>query len=282
MKTRNLFLLTIIVILTASASSKPPEPFEKITPPTGMASQINPLLVGVKKVDVLVLFNAQNDNKPNQQEPILTKQVKAEAISQLMKAKISTNINIPLPNEPVASPENTLELRIDIIPVPIAGSDKYLFYIQTSIFAKIALEQNSSTFYNSNIWTAGATIETTLQTGVKAAVTSLAFDQVRSFIKDWRNANAPARKTTEVKKPNYPNESTDLTQPPTTIFDQINKPTTQNSNISGSYVASRKSRIFHKSECSATKGIKPANLITYNSREDAVKSRKKPCLKCKP
>jgi methylphosphotriester-DNA--protein-cysteine methyltransferase len=47
------------------------------------------------------------------------------------------------------------------------------------------------------------------------------------------------------------------------------------------YVASRNRRIFHVPDCAAAKKIKPANLVVFKSRAEAVKSHE-PARDCKP
>ena len=51
---------------------------------------------------------------------------------------------------------------------------------------------------------------------------------------------------------------------------------------SSKYVASKNSDVFHYSTCSSVKTIKPGNLIVFTSREEAVKSGRRPCSICKP
>lgn len=48
------------------------------------------------------------------------------------------------------------------------------------------------------------------------------------------------------------------------------------------YVASKNSPKFHYSTCDDVLSIKPANLIKFDSREQAVSSGRKPCDNCKP
>ncbi len=48
-----------------------------------------------------------------------------------------------------------------------------------------------------------------------------------------------------------------------------------------SYVASRKSNLFHLPNCPAAKKIKPANLVTFKSRAEAAKTNQ-PARDCKP
>lgn len=48
------------------------------------------------------------------------------------------------------------------------------------------------------------------------------------------------------------------------------------------YVASRNSKVFHRPDCGYVKRILPKNLIGFKSREEAIRSGKRPCKKCKP
>ncbi len=48
------------------------------------------------------------------------------------------------------------------------------------------------------------------------------------------------------------------------------------------YVASKSSKTFHKSTCSAARRITEANLLRFPSREAAVRGGRKPCKLCNP
>ena len=48
------------------------------------------------------------------------------------------------------------------------------------------------------------------------------------------------------------------------------------------YVASKNSEIFHKPGCRWAQNISDDNLVTYNSREEAIKNGKRPCKSCNP
>ena len=51
----------------------------------------------------------------------------------------------------------------------------------------------------------------------------------------------------------------------------------------GQYVANKKSgKPFHKLACKSVKTMKPANMVYYNTREEAVKAGHVPCKNCKP
>jgi len=49
-----------------------------------------------------------------------------------------------------------------------------------------------------------------------------------------------------------------------------------------SYVASRKSKVFHRADATCVKTISPHNLIGFKSREEAIASGRRPCKACRP
>ncbi len=48
------------------------------------------------------------------------------------------------------------------------------------------------------------------------------------------------------------------------------------------YVASKKSEVFHRPDCKWAERISPGNLIGFKSREEAIKSGRRPCKSCEP
>jgi len=48
------------------------------------------------------------------------------------------------------------------------------------------------------------------------------------------------------------------------------------------YVASKRSEVFHHPDCKWAKKISPKNLIGFKSKEEAIKSGRRPCESCKP
>ena len=48
------------------------------------------------------------------------------------------------------------------------------------------------------------------------------------------------------------------------------------------YVASKKSKVFHKMTCEQVATIKEDNLIYFHSLEESQKSRRRGCMTCKP
>jgi len=48
------------------------------------------------------------------------------------------------------------------------------------------------------------------------------------------------------------------------------------------YVASKRSQVFHRAGCTHAKNIAPHNLIQFGTREEAVRSGRRPCKRCGP
>jgi len=48
------------------------------------------------------------------------------------------------------------------------------------------------------------------------------------------------------------------------------------------YIASKSSNIFHKPDCRWAMNISEGNLVTYTSKDEAIKAGKRPCKTCNP
>ena len=52
--------------------------------------------------------------------------------------------------------------------------------------------------------------------------------------------------------------------------------------VSGGYVASKNSAVYHKPDCRSAVKISQKNLIHYATRDEAIQAGKKPCHECNP
>ena len=48
------------------------------------------------------------------------------------------------------------------------------------------------------------------------------------------------------------------------------------------YLASRKSKVFHRPDCKWAKRISPKNFMGFKTREEAIRSGRRPCKSCRP
>ena len=51
---------------------------------------------------------------------------------------------------------------------------------------------------------------------------------------------------------------------------------------SAPYCASKNSRVFHYPSCEMAQKINPRNLIRFRTREEAIRSGRRPCRVCRP
>ena len=52
--------------------------------------------------------------------------------------------------------------------------------------------------------------------------------------------------------------------------------------VAGGFVASARSQVFHWPDCKSAAKIPAANLVHYNTRDEAIQAGKKPCHECNP
>ena len=65
--------------------------------------------------------------------------------------------------------------------------------------------------------------------------------------------------------------------------DPIKPPTKTNTSITaGTFVASKSSKIFHTSTCRFAKSMDEAKKLTFDNRQAAINSGRRPCKTCKP
>ena len=65
-------------------------------------------------------------------------------------------------------------------------------------------------------------------------------------------------------------------------FSHVAAPTAYAQNQEMTYVGSNKSNKYHRPSCSAAQRIKPSNLVSFSSKEEAIKAGYAPCKVCKP
>jgi len=102
-----------------------------------------------------------------------------------------------------------------------------------------------------------------------AKVTGVVLEQVDTFIHAYVAANPPGT------RPSAPN---DITVKPAKLI----KPDAKPAVAEHKYIASKNSRVFHKSDCRWVKRISAKNIVSYSSRDKATEAGKRPCKTCNP
>lgn len=164
---------------------------------------------------------------------------------------------------------NIPELRVDIEMLKLKGSQQYVFRIQIALSRLVYLAKDSSWSIKADVWKTGSPMQAISVKNMPAVVTDVVLEQVDAFIAAYCAANPPGA------RPSAPN---DITVKP----EKLTKPDAKRAVAEYKYVASKNSKVFHKPDCRWVKRIKPANLVGYNSRNEAIEAGKRPCKTCNP
>jgi len=168
---------------------------------------------------------------------------------------------------------NIPELRVDIEMVTLDDSQRYIFRIQTSLARTVALQAQPNLYFHADVWKQVSQMRTVPIRNMPAEITKIVLEQVDTFIADYHIANPKDRSATDANDiaavlPVVPVEkTTPVVKPATAQY---------------KYVASKNSKVFHNPDCRWAQRIKPANLVTFSTREKAIQAGKRPCKICKP
>jgi len=193
-------------------------------------------------------------------------QLKADVIDQLNQAQIK------LLAGPVDGSVSIPELRVYINLLKLEDSQQYVFRIQTSVARAVCLEAQDHPIFKANLWTLNPIFEAVSVDDMPARMTEVVLAQIKAFIRAYRTANPQGKSFSDSRM----NKSDSLT------FRNQTETNVKSSSGQRGYVASNNSDIFHKPDCRWAKNISPDNLVTYKSRQEAVKAGKRPCKWCKP
>lgn len=163
-------------------------------------------------------------------------------------------------------------LRVDINLLSLDNSQQHVFRVQTSLARSVHLATQPKLGFQADVWKEKAAMQEVSVQNMPATVTAVVLAQVDSFIEDYRIANPPGRQPADA------NEIATLITTPTKVTKKTVKPTT----AEHEFVASKNSKVFHKATCSSAKRIKPGNLVSYGTRDEAIQAGKRPCKICKP
>jgi methylphosphotriester-DNA--protein-cysteine methyltransferase len=100
-----------------------------------------------------------------------------------------------------------------------------------------------------------------------AKITDLVLEQVDDFINIYKATNLTGQQLSD--------ESINVTDSSVATEKQTDV-------AEYKYIASNSSNIFHKPDCRWAQNISKRNLVTYKTREEAIKAGKRPCKTCNP
>lgn len=170
--------------------------------------------------------------------------------------------------------QNIPELRIEIDVLKLTDLQRYVFRIQTSLARVVCLSKQCRPLFKADVWEVPSVMQAASVQNMSAKVTSVVLEQVDAFIVDYLTAYIQNRRTADA------NDTVTVVPPP--VAGKQAKPPVKTPTAEHKFVASKNSTVFHKPNCSSVKRIKPGNLVTYSTRQQATEAGKRPCKRCEP
>jgi len=252
-----IILTAVCGILYNSASGEIKLPLQLVEQGVGKTS----VLTGIEELGIVIVTS---DSEPNK-DGLVWKTLETKVEEKLKAAGIKATSTIDSADKSKAL--NTPELRLYINMLKPAGSQQYVFYIRTSFWRAAHLTKKADTPVKACVWEMEPLMQVVTGPTMPAAVTNAVLDQIDVFVNTYRAAVQAAK--VSPAKDNTSGVSNEK---------RPDKPAAAGQK----YYASKTSKKFHKADCEWIKRIKPENLMTYNSRDEAVKADKQPCKQCKP
>ncbi len=240
-----------------------------------LIGRANPALAGI---DNLVITIIHPDQEPN---GLIWEKLKAQINNKLNEAGIK-----------VFSPEPGVMYKLPILPELIIRVDMlkleqsqqlaslrsgYVFHIQTLLAKSIHIQTKPALIQKADVWKTEPVMQVASIQDMPTAVTNIVLEEINTFITAYLDANPKGT------RPADPNQAcSELVEPIGITQKQPAKPTDTAAPTKDTYVASKKSQVFHKSTCSSAKRISPENLVHYKTRQDAINDGKRPCKSCNP
>ncbi|OHB73057.1 MAG: hypothetical protein A2Z25_06775 [Planctomycetes bacterium RBG_16_55_9] len=223
-----------------------------------MEGRSHPALVGIDGFRAVLLRSGADPSA----DGLDWTQLKEEVIDQLNQA------NIKLVAGTTDGVSNTPELRVYINLLKLTDSRQYVFRIQTSVARPVCLKAQEDPIFKADLWMLNPVFEVVSAEDTPDRITDVVLGQIKVFI--------IAYKTTHIRShPDSGMSSSAISQSQTGT--EARSPA-----VVYGYVASNGSDVFHKPQCRWAKNISPENLITYQTREQAVQAGKRPCKWCDP
>jgi hypothetical protein len=222
-----------------------------------LISQSHPAFPEIDMLHVVVLLYGSKQDKDEQFYKQLEKDVKEKLRLAGLKLETPTADNI------LSVPE----LRIYISTLGLDGSQQYVLHILTALARAVCLKNEQNPVFKSDIWQTTPVMQAVSAENIPVKVNDLVLEQVEGFINIYRATNLTGEQLSDVNI----NET-----------DSSAIPDKQVDTAEHKYVASKSSTIFHKPECRWAGNISQRNLVTYKSKDEAIKAGKRPCKTCNP
>jgi len=203
---------------------------------------------------------------------LLRKAIEADLESQLKRAGIEVlpfSLKSADKNRIVISNRDTPILQVVVAIYKPSHLQLYCYGCELALFEHICPKRNEGATWLAETWWIPLSVGMIGEGEMPQTIGNHLRVLVQEFISDHVEANQKG------PKPPDSGDGRSLTQVPT-------KEREGQTAIEYTYVASKNSNVFHNPDCRWAKNISPNNLVTYSSRDEAIKAGKTPCKSCKP
>jgi hypothetical protein len=249
-------IFTLIIVLSSTAFAQLETPNDK-----PLIAKPGPALSGIKELSVVI---TAPDSEPN--KDVVLADIRAKVMGRLYDAGFT--VSRPPAGHIVATPE----LRINIGMLKLESCAVYVLSVQTSLVRGVALPDAGQSHIAADVWKAESGMQAVATEKMPDEVGSIVQEQIQAFISACSVAGATDRQSdvNQIKPQSH-----------RAGIERNTKPE-KRQNIESKFVASKNSKVFHKPDCPSAQKIKPENLVTYGSRDEAIAAGKRPCERCNP
>jgi len=230
---------------------------------TGQAEQNHPAFAVIDKLNVVVLrYGAKHDK-----DAPVYKQLVANVKEKLRLAGIE--LGTPTADNILTMPE----LRIYVSTLNLEDSQHCALHIRTALARAVCLKDERNPVFKADIWQSAPAMQAVSAENMHGKVTDVVLEQVEGFINVYKATNPAGTKPSDAGT-----NETGLSKNPVKQDEKdVNSTAAEHR-----YVASKSSTIFHKPDCRWAKNISEGNLVSYTSKDEAIKAGKRPCKTCNP
>ncbi|MFH1613491.1 MAG: Ada metal-binding domain-containing protein [Planctomycetota bacterium] len=267
MKTSESLAVILITVFT----------FTILTPSYAEPNKIPmPSPVPIPKTQLILVTAEFTDNQLAKEAGLDT-----ESLRKTLKEKLTAPQNRFLAaRQPVNIPQQHYRLDAKIALGKTTNPEKYFYHVTLNLLALAPSEstprQNRYVIIEQKIQKNIADADRiSLQDAVTKVIAELA-DQLAPCLSAPAESATPADNVTPIPAKAEPvpeQQSRNVTEP---------KQSPHESPKELSFVASKNSKVFHRSDCLSAKNILPDNLVHYKTRTEAINAGKKPCKRCNP
>ena len=225
--------------------------------------QPHPAFAGIDKLHVVVL---RYGDRSEEDTPVW-RQLENNVKEKLRKAGIE--LDTPTADNILTIPE----LRIYVSTLSLEDSQQRVFHIRTTLARAVCLKDEQNPVFKADIWQAVPLMQAVSTENMPAKVADVVLEQVEGFINIYKATNPAGTKSSDAGI----NETASSTVPGKEVEKDVNSSISEHR-----YVSSKSSTVFHKQDCRWAKNISAQNLVSYTSKDEAIKAGKRPCKTCNP